>query len=105
MNKKKTNYMRLSGGFQNDVFYDQDNNRVVRQSNLERTKEMVLQEIDWIIFLHKHGVDVPRANRNLREEEGRVITYFKYIDGEKIDVTNPNHWNKHLFEQWGKNYS
>jgi len=94
--------LRLTGGFQNDVFYDQDNNRVVRQSKLERTKEMVLQEIEWIIFLQKHGVDVPIADRNLREEDGRVITYFEYIDGEQIDVTNPNHWNIHLFEQWGK---
>lgn len=46
MNKKNSNQVRLSGGFQNDVFYDEEENRVVRQSKLGRTKEMVLQEID-----------------------------------------------------------
>ncbi|XRG79091.1 phosphotransferase [Rossellomorea sp. GAMAL-10_SWC] len=102
MKKKHSNQVRLTGGFQNDVFYDEDYNRVVRQSKLGKTKEMVLQEIDFINFLHMQGVKVPRADRNLREEDGRVITYFEYIDGEQIDVTNPNHWNKPLFEQWGK---
>ncbi|MFD4706932.1 phosphotransferase enzyme family protein [Gottfriedia sp. NPDC058432] len=102
MKRKQSNQVRLGGGLQNDVFYDKDYNRVVRQSKLGKTKEMVLQEIDFINFLHMQGVNVPRADRNLREEDGRVITYFEYIDGEQIDVTNPNHWNKHLFEQWGK---
>jgi len=103
MKRKHSNQVRLTGGFQNDVFYDEDYNRVVRQSKLGRTKEMVLQETDFINFLHMQGVNVPVADRNLREEDGRVITYFEYIDGEQIDVTNPNHWNKHLFEQWGEN--
>ncbi|MEH7451583.1 phosphotransferase enzyme family protein [Gottfriedia acidiceleris] len=102
MKRKHSNQVRLSGGLQNDVFYDEDYNRVVRQSKLGKTKEMVLQEIDFINFLHMQEVNVPVADRNLREEDGRIITYFEYIDGEHIDVTNPNHWNKHLFEQWGK---
>ncbi|MEH7612372.1 phosphotransferase enzyme family protein [Gottfriedia acidiceleris] len=102
MKRKHSKQVRLTGGLQNDVFYDEDYNRVVRQSKLGKTKEMVLQEIDFINFLHMQGVNVPRADRNFREEDGRVITYFEYIDGEQIDVTNPNHWNKHLFEQWGK---
>ncbi|WP_129690609.1 phosphotransferase enzyme family protein [Gottfriedia acidiceleris] len=102
MNKKNSNQVRLSGGFQNDVFYDEDYNRVVRQSKLGKTKEMVLQEIEFINFLYMQGVNVPRVDRNLGEEDGRVITYFEYIDGEQIDVTNPNQWNIYLFEQWGK---
>ncbi|MFF3023357.1 phosphotransferase enzyme family protein [Gottfriedia sp. NPDC057948] len=102
MKRKHSKQVRLTGGLQNDVFYDEDYNRVVRQSKLGKTKEMVLQEIDFINFLHMQGVNVPRADRNLREEDKRVITNFEYIDGEQIDVTNPNHWNKHLFEQWGK---
>ncbi len=102
MKRKHSNQVRLSGGLQNDVFYDEDYNRVVRQSKLGKTKEMVLQEIDFINFLHMQGVNVPRVDRNLGGEDGRVITYFEYIDGKQIDVTNPNLWNIHLFEQWGK---
>ncbi|PGM55464.1 phosphotransferase [Bacillus sp. AFS053548] len=102
MNRKHSNQVRLTGGLQNEVFYDEDYNMVVRQSKLGKTKEMMLQEIDFINFLHMQGVNVPRADRNLGEKEGRVITYFEYIDGEQIDVTNSKHWNSNMFEQWGK---
>jgi Ser/Thr protein kinase RdoA (MazF antagonist) len=48
------------------------------------------------------GVNVPRVDHNLGKEDERVITYFEYINGKQIDVTNPNHWNIQLFEKWGK---
>ncbi|WP_088071690.1 phosphotransferase enzyme family protein [Gottfriedia luciferensis] len=96
MNKK------LSGGFQNDVFYDQKSNRIIRKSNTEKTKRTVLQEIEWVNFLHKQGLDVAKADLNVEYENGRIITYFEYIDGVPMDVTNPKHWNKSRFEQWGK---
>ncbi|SFD49468.1 phosphotransferase [Bacillus sp. UNCCL81] len=102
MNKKRSNQVRLSGGLQNDVFFDEEYNKVVRKSKLGRTKEMVLQEIQFINFLHMQEVNVPRVDHNLGKEDERVITYFEYINGELIDVTNPNHWNIQLFEQWGK---
>lgn len=47
------NRIRLNGGFNNDVFYIKEKERVVRISEKSKTKEMVLQEIEWMNFYMK----------------------------------------------------
>lgn len=98
----KENRIRLDGGFHNDVFHIKEKGKVVRISESRKTKEMVLQEIEWMDFLHKQGVAVPKPEKILGYEEGRVTAYFEFIQGDGIDVTNVLHWNVKTFEQWGR---
>ncbi|WP_391118894.1 phosphotransferase enzyme family protein [Psychrobacillus sp. L3] len=96
------NRIRLDGGFQNDVFHIEEKGKVVRISDSRKTKEMVLQEIEWMNFLHEKGLAVPKPEMILGYEEGRVRAYFEFIQGDGIDVTNVLHWNVKRFEQWGR---
>ncbi|MFJ8065801.1 phosphotransferase enzyme family protein [Psychrobacillus sp. NPDC096426] len=98
----KENRIRLDGGFHNDLFYMEEKEKVVRISNARKTKEMVLQEIDWMDYLYKQGVAVPKSDLHLEEEKGRVTAYFEFIKGDMLDVTNVLHWNEKTFGQWGK---
>ncbi|MEY8347951.1 phosphotransferase [Bacillus cereus] len=96
------NRVRLNGGFHNDVFYMKEKERVVRISDKSKTKEMVLQEIEWMNFLYEKGVHVPKLVMPLGCEEKRVKTYFEFIKGNQIDVTNKSHWNEKVFKKIGK---
>lgn len=96
------NRIRLDGGFHNDVFYIKDKGTVVRISDSKKTRDMVLQEVEWIDFLHKAGISVSKPETTLEYEEGRVRSYFEFIEGDHLDVTNAFHWNENVFEQWGK---
>ncbi|SES22674.1 phosphotransferase enzyme family protein [Psychrobacillus sp. OK032] len=98
----RENAIRLDGGFHNDVYYMEKKGKIVRVSNARKTKEMVLQEIEWMNFLYKHAVAVPKPEMHLEEENSRVITYFEFVKGDVMDVTNALHWNEKVFEQWGK---
>jgi len=94
--------VRLDGGFHNDVFYIEEKGKVVRMSNAGKTKEMVLQEIEWMNFLYEQEVAVPKPEMHLEDENGRVRAYFGFVKGDMMDVTNVLHWNEKVFEQWGK---
>ncbi|HDR4482964.1 TPA: phosphotransferase [Bacillus cereus] len=96
------NRVRLNGGFHNDIFHIKENNSVVRISKISKTEEMVMQEIEWMNFLHDKGVPVPKVTLPLAYEGERVKTYFEYIQGCPIDVTNKSHWNEVTFKQFGK---
>ncbi|GGA35170.1 phosphotransferase enzyme family protein [Psychrobacillus lasiicapitis] len=98
----RENCVRLNGGFHNDVFYMEEKEKVVRISNAKKTKLMVLQEIEWMKFLYEHEVAVPMSEMPLEEENGRVRTYFEFVKGDMMDVTNALHWNENIFEQWGR---
>ena len=101
-NRMRENAIRLDGGFHNDVFYMEEKGKVVRISNDEKTKESVLQEIEWMNFLYERDVAVPKPDMHLEEENGRVRAYFEFIKGDMMDVRNTLHWNEKVFEQWGK---
>lgn len=94
--------MRLNGGFNNDVFYIKDKEKIARISEKNKTKEMVLQEIAWMNFLYEKGVLVPKPITPLEYEEERVKTYFEFMKGDHIDVTNKSHWNEKTFKKIGK---
>lgn len=96
------NCIRLDGGFHNDVFHLMNEGKVVRISDFRKTKVMVLHEIEWMNFLYEEGVLVPKPDMTLEIEEERVKTYFEFIKGDPIDVTNQSHWNVKLFEQLGR---
>ncbi|MDQ0177831.1 phosphotransferase enzyme family protein [Bacillus chungangensis] len=97
------NRVRLNGGFNNDVFYIEEKERVVRISEKSKIKKMVLQEIEWMNFLYEKGVLAPKPVIPLECEEERVKTYFEFIKGDQINVTNKSHWNEKTFEKLGKN--
>ena len=94
--------IRLDGGFHNDIFHLGEEDTVVRISDKKKTKEMVLQEIEWMNFLHEHGVAVPKPEMTVGYEDGRVKTSFEFIKGDEIVVTNDLHWNVKTFELWGR---
>ncbi|MFZ4201420.1 phosphotransferase enzyme family protein [Lysinibacillus sp. NPDC056220] len=96
------NRVRLNGGFNNDVFYIKDKEKIARISEKNKTKEMVLQEIAWMNFLYEKGVLVPKPITPLEYEEERVKTYFEFMKGDHIDVTNKSHWNEKTFKKIGK---
>lgn len=96
------NRIRLDGGFHNDVFHIEKKGKVVRISDNSKTKEMVLQEIEWMNYLYEKGVSVPKPEMTLESEEERVKAYFEFIKGDQIDVTNLFHWNVKTFEQLGR---
>ncbi len=100
--KMTENRVRLNGGFHNDIFHNKEHNSVVRISPKSKTKEMVMQEIEWMGFLHDKGVPVPKAILPLAYEGERVKTNFEYIPGDSIDVKNKSHWNEVTFKQFGK---
>lgn len=94
--------IRLNGGFHNDVFYIEKKSKVVRISDIKKTKKMVMQELKWMYFLYEQGVPVAKPGMFLDTEDERVRAYFDYVKGDNIDVTNQFHWNVNIFEQMGR---
>jgi len=101
-NEMRENRIRLDGGLHNDIFYMEEKEQVVRISEARKTKEMVLQEMEWMNFLYKQEVAVPKPEMHLEDENGRVRAYFEFVKGDMMDVTNVLHWNEKVFERWGK---
>jgi len=98
----KENCIRLNGGLHNDVFHLVNEGKVERHSDTRKTKEMVLQEIEWMNFLYEKGVNVPKSEIPFKNEENRIIAHFEFVKGEQIDVTNQSHWNVKTFEELGR---
>lgn len=96
------NCIRLNGGLHNDVFHLVKEDKVERRSDSRKTKEMVLQEIEWMNFLYEKGVSVPKTDQTVKSDGNRVIAHFEFIKGEQIDVTDHSHWNGKIFEQLGR---
>lgn len=98
----KEGYVRLSGGFHNEVFYDKNDNRIIRISDNGKSAEEVRQELQWMNFLHKNGIPLPQPAKEIEVDGGLVKAYFEYVRGNPVDVTNPAHWNEKNFEQFGR---
>lgn len=99
MNTKRT---KLSGGFNNDIYYLEEENKILRISDKKKTIEMIEQEVDWMTFLSNKGIILSKPDPKMELNEGRVSTYFEYIEGEAIDVTNDSQWKDDLFEEMGR---
>lgn len=95
------NKVKLSGGFQNEVFYLEKVGKIERISR-NKTKEMILEELDWMDFLYTRGVAVPKPTLDVEISGNQVKTYFEYIEGEPVSVTNVSHWNSSNFEEFGR---
>lgn len=94
--------VQLSGGFQNDIFHLPRERKIERISRVNRTIEMVQQEFEWMNFLYERGVAVPRPDLKIDLVGERVRSYFKFIDGSPVNVTNDAHWNIYSFEEFGR---
>ncbi|MCM3575305.1 phosphotransferase [Mesobacillus subterraneus] len=94
--------VKLNGGFQNEVFHIQGKGKVLRISGMHKTEKMIKQEIEWMIYLHNAGLAVPLPDVNLDISNGRVGTFFEYIEGNQVDVTNHSHWNLKTFKEFGR---
>lgn len=94
--------IRLNGGFHNEVYYLKDENKILRISEVHKTEESILQELEWMDFLQKHGVRLPLAEKKLRNNNGRISTFFEYIEGNPVEVTNQAFWNGNTFEKFGR---
>jgi amicoumacin kinase len=99
----KEKWIKLSGGFNNDIYYLPEEGKVVRVStNPDENKlSKGIQEIEWMKFLYKNGVAVPHAI-SIEEKAGKVITYFEFIRGNSIDVTDSSLWNGSTFTNIGR---
>ena len=95
-------YVKLNSGFNNEVYFLPDKDKVLRISQKGKTKAMVKQELKWMNFLYENGVEVPHQEIGIESQEGMVETYFQYIEGEHIDVTKVSNWNETMFEQFGR---
>ncbi|MFT4413670.1 phosphotransferase enzyme family protein [Fredinandcohnia humi] len=94
--------IRLNGGFHNEVYVLEGEKKIVRISESRKSRDMVSQELAWMKFLYERGVALPKPEMALESEGGRVRTYFEFIKGEQIDVTNSAHWNPQTFKQFGR---
>jgi amicoumacin kinase len=101
MGMMESNKIQLSGGYQNQVFYLEQVGKIERIS-LNKTKEMILEELDWMDFLYKRGVALPKPAIDVELSGEQVKTYFEYIEGEPVSVTNDSHWNTSNFEEFGR---
>ncbi|CAM3808860.1 phosphotransferase enzyme family protein [Mesobacillus thioparans] len=94
--------IRLNGGFHNEVYYLKGENRILRISDVHKTEKSILQELEWMDFLQKHGVRVPLAEMKIRNYNGRISTFLEYIEGNPVEVTNQAFWNNKTFEKFGR---
>ncbi|MCP1160938.1 phosphotransferase enzyme family protein [Bacillus infantis] len=98
----KERYERLSGGFHNEVFYDKNDNRIIRISANGKSAEEVRQELQWMDFLHRNGIPLSKPAKEIELDGGLVKAHFEFVRGNPVDVTNPAHWNERNFEQFGR---
>ncbi|RYI28483.1 hypothetical protein EVU96_15070 [Bacillus infantis] len=98
----KEKYVRLSGGFHNEVFFDEKHNRIIRISANGKSADYVRQELQWMDFLHSNGIPLSNPARQIELDDGLVKACFEYVRGNPVDVTNPAHWNEKNFKQFGR---
>jgi amicoumacin kinase len=96
------NKIKLNGGFQNEVFLIQGEGKILRISGTHKTEKMIMQEIEWMIYLHNAGLSVPVPDVNFDISNGCIVTFFEYIEGNPIDVTDQSHWNPKTFKEFGR---
>ncbi|MEI5908607.1 phosphotransferase [Bacillus spongiae] len=94
-------YIRLNGGFHNEVFYIPSIDKVVRISEKRKTKARIVQEIEWMKYLKNNGVEVPSVDK-VEDKTECLWTYFEFIKGTQLDVTKDSHWNGCTFEELGR---
>jgi Ser/Thr protein kinase RdoA (MazF antagonist) len=106
--------LKLTGGFQNDVFeyHDGQDSRILRVTlSTNRSKEMIQSELDFIGILSSNGVGVSIPIQSIQgnyieEISLQGVTYyltsFSKATGHIVNVSNPREWNREFFEYWGK---
>jgi Ser/Thr protein kinase RdoA (MazF antagonist) len=106
------NYKKL-GDFESYIFevLYQNKPTILRIThNSHRTPEQIEGEMEWVNYLHEHGVQVSKPY--LSDEGKYVVTLpasggyfyaslFEKVPGEKVDVHH-EHFNPTLFEEWGR---
>ncbi|UCG03745.1 MAG: phosphotransferase [Candidatus Heimdallarchaeota archaeon] len=101
-------------GFENQVYsFKKDGlNYILRVGHSNHmSHDLVQAEMDWIAFLHNHGIPVPKPLVSL---DGKLVEkfvvendYFNVIALEKIpgnhlDFQQPRAWSEEIIYQWGK---
>lgn len=94
--------VKLNGGFHNEVFHILGEDKILRISGLHKTGKIILQELEWMNYLHKNRISVPIPEMKLEISNMPVRTLFEYIEGNPVDVTNPFIWNPKTFEEFGR---
>ncbi|MHC0036368.1 phosphotransferase enzyme family protein [Pseudoneobacillus sp. C159] len=94
-------WIKLSGGFNNEIYYIPDLEQVVRISVNPNGLAKGLQELEWMKYLYRNGVTVPQTFL-IEERDGKVVTYFEYIRGRSFDVTDSSFWNESTFTKLGR---
>jgi amicoumacin kinase len=113
-NGKTKSVVKLTGGFQNDVFeyHDGHDARILRVTlSSNRSKETIQSELDFIENLSLNGIGVSSpiksAQGNYIEEitlQGVIfyLTSFSKAAGHLVNVSNPREWNREFFQYWGR---
>jgi amicoumacin kinase len=113
-NGKTESLLKLTGGFQNDVFeyHDGQDAKILRMTlSTNRSKEMIQSELDFIEILSSNGVGVSIPIQSIQGnyiEEISVqgvtfyLTSFSKAAGHLVNVSNPREWNREFFQYWGK---
>ncbi len=106
--------MELLGEVENFVytFRSQGRRLVLRLTHsTHRTPDLVRGELEWIDYLHRHGVNVIRPVlsgngefvRTITASDGSsfIATAFDWAPGEHVK-RNSEEWNRELFRSWGR---
>jgi amicoumacin kinase len=113
-NGKTESLLKLTGGFQNDVFefHDGQYARILRIAlSTNRSKEMIQSELDFIEILSSNGVGVSIPIKStqgnyIEEISLQGVTYyltsFSKAAGHFVNVSNPREWKREFFQYWGK---
>jgi amicoumacin kinase len=113
-NGKTETLLKLSGGFQNDVFefHDGQVTQILRVTlSTNRSKEMIQSELDFIEILSSNGIGVSTPIKSIQGnyiEEISIqgvtfyLTSFSKAVGHFVNVSNPREWNREIFQYWGK---
>jgi amicoumacin kinase len=113
-NGKTDTLLKLTGGFQNDVFqyHDGQNPRILRVTlSTNRSKETIQSELDFIKNLSLNGIGVSSPIKSIQEnyiEEISLqgvtfyLTSFSKAKGHLVNVSNPREWNREFFQYWGR---
>jgi amicoumacin kinase len=112
-NGKTETLLKLTDGFQNDVFEfnDGQDTRILRvTSSTNRSKESIQSELDFIknLSLNGIGVSIPinSIQGNYIEEislqgVSYYLTTFSKAKGRLVNVSDPKEWNRGFFQYWG----
>lgn len=114
-NGSSEDYLKLTGGFQNDVYvYTYKNEkRILRitSSNLLLDPNTLGGEMKFIESLDRKGISVSRPHLSIqnkyieeviRNGQYYYISSFSYADGSPINVSSPGEWNRDFFLHWGR---